>query len=124
LVERRLPKPKVAGSRPVVRFLTTGSQGWQPAILGTCQGVSEKPPADRPNDLDAPAVPFLDRRHRPRPRAESAAVRAVATCGIVGIAVAIAAILGSQDVAAWIIGLVVSVTSVVLAAFLWSSRTL
>jgi len=51
-------------------------------------------------------------------------VRAVATCGIVAIGVALAAILGTQDVDAWIIGLVVSVTSVVLAAVLWSSRTL
>jgi hypothetical protein len=81
-------------------------------------------PADHPADLDAPAVPFLNRRHRPRRGAESAAVRLVATCGIVGISVAIAAILGTQDVSAWIIGLVVSVTSVVLAALLWSSRTL
>jgi hypothetical protein len=80
--------------------------------------------ADRPPDLDAPAVPFLNRRQRPRRGAESAAVRLVATCGIVGISVAVAAILGTQDVSAWIIGLVVSVTSVVLAGLLWSSRTL
>ena len=40
------------------------------------------------------------------------------------IGVAAAAIMGTQDVAAWIIGLVVSVLSVVLAAILWSSRTL
>jgi 4'-phosphopantetheinyl transferase EntD len=84
----------------------------------------DSPAGDVPRDLDAPAVPFLKRRHQPRRRAESAAVRLVATCGIVGIAVALAAILGTQDVAAWIIGLVVSVTSVVLAALLWSSRTL
>lgn len=80
--------------------------------------------AGRTGQLDAPAVPFLERRRHPRPRVESAAVRVVATCGVVGIAVAIAAILGTQDVAAWIIGLVVSVTSVILAGLLWSSRTL
>ena len=51
-------------------------------------------------------------------------MRLVATCGIVGIAVALAAILGTQDVAAWIIGLVISLTSVILAALLWSSRQL
>ena len=34
------------------------------------------------------------------------------------------AIMGTQNVAAWIIGLAVSVASVVLAAVLWSSRTL
>ena len=59
-----------------------------------------------------------------RPFAESAFVRLVATTGIVGICVAIAAILGTQSVHAWIIGLVVSVVSVILAAILWLSRTL
>jgi hypothetical protein len=51
-------------------------------------------------------------------------VRVVATCGIVGICVAVAAILGTQNVAYWIVGLAISVASVVLAAVLWSSRTL
>jgi hypothetical protein len=76
------------------------------------------------NPLDAPAVPFLDRRSRARPLIESAFVRLVATTGIVGICVAVAAILGTQSIHAWVIGLVVSVVSVVLAAILWSSRTL
>ena len=74
--------------------------------------------------LDAPAVPFLERRKRPRTHAESAFVRVVATAGVVGICVALAAVLGTQSVHAWVIGLVVSLTSVVLAAVLWSSRTL
>jgi hypothetical protein len=82
------------------------------------------PEGGRGDDLNAPAVPFLDRRSRPRPYFESAFVRVIATCGIVGICVAVAAIMGTQDVAAWIIGLVISVASVVLAAVLWSSRTL
>ena len=51
-------------------------------------------------------------------------MRLVATSGIVGICVALAAILGTQDVAFWIVGLAVSLVSVVLAAILWSSRTL
>jgi uncharacterized membrane protein len=51
-------------------------------------------------------------------------VRVVATGGIVGIAVVIGAVLVGQDVAGWIVGLVVGVTSVVLAALLWSSRQL
>lgn len=76
------------------------------------------------SELDAPAVPFLNRRTHPRPRAESAFVRVVATVGIVGIGVVVAAILGTQSIQAWVIGLVVSVASVVLAAILWSSRTL
>ena len=74
--------------------------------------------------LDAPAVPFIDRRSQPRFAAESLFVRLVATSGIVAIAVAVAAILGTQSVDAWIVGLVASLISVVLAAVLWSSRTL
>jgi hypothetical protein len=75
-------------------------------------------------ELDAPAVPFLGRRAHRRRGAESLFVRLVATSGIVGLSVAVAAILGTQSVAAWIIGLVASLLSVVLAAVLWSSRTL
>ena len=59
-----------------------------------------------------------------RPIVESVFVRLVATGGIIGIGTAIAAILGSQEIAAWIIGIVVSAIAVVLAAILWSSRTL
>jgi hypothetical protein len=51
-------------------------------------------------------------------------VRVIATGGIVGISVAIAAIMSSSNSAGWIIGLVVSLVSVVLAALLWSSRVL
>ena len=59
-----------------------------------------------------------------RPRFESYAMRIVATIGIVAIGTALAAILTWQDVPGWIIGLVVSGLSVLLAAVLWSSRTL
>jgi hypothetical protein len=51
-------------------------------------------------------------------------VRVIATGGIVGIGVVIAAIMSSSNSAGWIIGLVVSLVSVVLAAVLWSSRIL
>src|SRR5438270_13901427 len=63
----------------------------------------------------------------PRParrHMESVFVRVVATAGIVGIATAVAAILGSFDTAGWLIGLVVSLISVILAALLWRSRIL
>jgi len=43
---------------------------------------------------------------------------------IVGIGVVIAAIMSSQDSKGWLIGLVVSVVSIVLSAVLWSSRRL
>ena len=66
---------------------------------------------------------FLPERARRR-GFESALVRLIATGGIVGLGTAIAAIMGSQDVSAWIIGLVVAGVSVILAAILWSSRTL
>lgn len=53
---------------------------------------------------------------------QSAFSRLVATGGIIGIGTGIAAILGSQDVEAWIIGIVVSCVSVILAAIAWSTR--
>ena len=55
---------------------------------------------------------------------EAPLMRVVATAGIVGIAVVIAAIMGSQGSQAWLIGLAASVVSLVLAAVLWSSRRL
>jgi hypothetical protein len=69
------------------------------------------------------ASTFIPTRARRR-GFESLLMRVVATGGIVGIGAALAAILGSQDVDAWIIGLVVSAVTVLLAAVLWSSRTL
>ena len=53
---------------------------------------------------------------------QSSFSRFVATGGIIGIGTGIAAILGSQDVEAWIIGIVVSGLSVILAAIVWSAR--
>jgi hypothetical protein len=76
------------------------------------------------HSLDAPAVPFIARRSHQRLGLESVFVRVIATLGIVGVAVAVAAILGTQGVQAWVIGLVISLVSVILAAILWSSRTL
>jgi hypothetical protein len=51
-------------------------------------------------------------------------MRIVATLGIVGIATATGAVLAGQDVQGWIVALVASLLSVVLAAVLWSSRQL
>ena len=61
---------------------------------------------------------------RVRSGAERTFVRLVATGGIVGIGVAIAAIMASSNSQGWLIGLVVLVVSVVLGAMLWSSRVL
>lgn len=51
-------------------------------------------------------------------------MRVLATGGIIGLATALGAVLVSQSVVGWIVGLVVGLTSVILAAVLWSSRQL
>jgi uncharacterized membrane protein len=48
----------------------------------------------------------------------------LATGGIIGIDVILGAVLVDQSVTGWIVGLVVGLTSVILAAVLWSSRQL
>jgi hypothetical protein len=57
-----------------------------------------------------------------RPAAERLLMRIIATIGVVAIGVAIAAIMRSQNSQGWLIGLVVGIESVVLAAILWSSQ--
>ena len=66
-------------------------------------------------------IPGRDRR---RLRAESILMRLIATGGIVAVGVVLGAILVSQDVQGWIVGLVVALVSVILSALLWSSRQL
>lgn len=63
-------------------------------------------------------------RERRRTRLERGSMRLVATSGIVGISVLLGAILVGQSVEGWITGLVCGAVSVILAAILWSSRTL
>jgi uncharacterized membrane protein len=63
-------------------------------------------------------------RARRRTKVERASMRVLATGGIIGIDVILAAVLVDQSVAGWIVGLVVGLTSVILAAVLWSSRQL
>jgi hypothetical protein len=91
---------------------------------GERTGGSESPP-----DAAIPAPPVAAPRamiptRESRPPVEAALMRTIATAGVIGISVAIAAIMGSQHSKAWLIGLVTSVVSVVLAAVLWSSRRL
>ena len=59
-----------------------------------------------------------------RPAAESVIVRIIATAGVIGIGTAVGAILDASNAAGWIVALVVSTLSVVLAAVLWRSRRL
>jgi protein-S-isoprenylcysteine O-methyltransferase Ste14 len=67
---------------------------------------------------------MLPGRQRRRSRIERLLVRLIATGGVIGIGVALGAILTSSKVQGWIIGLVVAVVSIVLSAMLWSSRQL
>jgi hypothetical protein len=71
-----------------------------------------------------PASASMLPERRERPPLESAFVRVIATSGVVGIGVALGAILTSQKVAGWIIGLVIALVAVIFSAILWSSRRL
>jgi hypothetical protein len=91
----------------------------------------EPQPGPGPEAADAEDGParlnshnMLPPRERRRSGFERLVVRLIATCGIVGIGVAIAAIMVSSKSQGWVVGLVVSIVSVVLAAVLWSSRQL
>jgi hypothetical protein len=114
--------PSASGDDPLVQPLGpegTGEPGPAPAQgpelrAGRSAGARSSQPLDSRN--------MLPQRERRRSRIERLVVRLVATCGIVGIGVAIAAILVSNKTQGWIVGVVVSVVSVVLAAILWSSR--
>jgi hypothetical protein len=87
-----------------------------PPAAGTEPGRSPAPGQDQPRTM----LPARSKRSA----AEAAFMRLIATAGIVGICVAIAAIMGSSDAQGWIIGLVASLISVILAGVLWSSRRL
>jgi hypothetical protein len=63
-------------------------------------------------------------RIRRRTMFERVSMRILATGGIVGLDVALGAILGANHVRGWIDGLVIGLASVLLAAVLWSSRQL
>ena len=90
-----------------------------PAPSGTRGARRARRAANRPRSAGV-MIP----NRRKRLPLEAPLMRGVATAGIVGIAVAIAAIMGSQGSQGWLIGLVVSIASLVLAAVLWSSRRL
>lgn len=83
------------------------------------QGAKTRGPRRRRRGSDN-MLPQRDRRSWP----ERMLMRLIATCGIVGIGVAISAIMHSSGSEGWLIGLVVSIVSVVLSAVLWSSRML
>jgi protein-S-isoprenylcysteine O-methyltransferase Ste14 len=67
---------------------------------------------------------MLPGRERRRTALERFIVRLVATGGVIGVGVALGAILRSSNEQGWIIGLVVALVSVILSGILWSSRQL
>jgi hypothetical protein len=83
--------------------------------------ASDDSPATLPPKHDRPQG-MLPGRERRRTVVERGAVRLIATGGVIGIATILGAMLVSQDVPGWIVGLAVGLTSVILAAVLWSSR--
>jgi hypothetical protein len=82
----------------------------------------ELPSDDRP--AEHPVQGMLPGRAQRRTTLERGSMRVLATGGIVGLATILGAVLVSQDVSGWIVGLTIGLTSVVLAAILWSSRQL
>ncbi|HTX31416.1 MAG TPA: hypothetical protein VMD09_08515 [Solirubrobacteraceae bacterium] len=85
-------------------------------------------PAEQPTtgteESQAPRGNMLPGRQGRRFVVERVLIRLVATGGIVGIGVLLGAVLGSNNVQGWIVGLVVALVTVVLSALLWSSRQL
>jgi hypothetical protein len=71
---------------------------------------------------DEPARNMIPARLQRSTKVERASMRVLATGGIVGLATILGAILVSQDVAGWIVGLSIGLVSVLLAGVLWSSR--
>jgi hypothetical protein len=94
----------------------------EPQTAPTAAPVATTEAPSRTGRFKSPNM--LPGRESRRSPAERILVRLIATCGIVGIGVAIAAIMVHSKSQGWIIGLVVSIVSVVLSAILWSSRQL
>jgi hypothetical protein len=89
---------------------------------GTSGAWKELSTGDR--RAEDPAQGMLPARRQRRTKLERGSMRVLATGGIVGLATILGAVLVAQDVAGWIVGLAIGLTSVVLAAILWSSRQL
>ena len=108
--------------RAILDFMsvTPGNGEGQPDAEREARRTARNEPRAAPADRPGVMIPS----RRTRLPLEAPLMRAVATAGIIGIGVVIAAIMASQDSQGWLIGLVVSIVSVVLAAILWSSRRL
>jgi hypothetical protein len=92
-------------------------QAEKDASSRTARRTAESARRERPQGM----IPARSRR---RTKLERGSMRVLATGGIIGLATVMGAVLVSQSVAGWIVGLAVGLTSVILAALLWSSRQL
>ena len=115
------PKPPLIQGYPGFMSPTNPSNGEGRADVEREARRAERS-EQRADAAQRPGVMIPSRRKRLP--LEAPLMRLVATAGIVGIGVVIAAIMTSQDSSGWLIGLVVSVVSVALAAILWSSQRL
>jgi hypothetical protein len=110
--------------------VSTSESGEPGAPAPPAQGPASEAAAReaRQRERDArrhePPQGMVPARERRRTKVERGFMRLIATGGIIGVAVVLGAVLVGQDVAGWIVGLVVGLTSVILAALLWSSRQL
>jgi hypothetical protein len=111
----RQPQPDVADPPP-------SSDASEPAEPDASEPWSPLPTSTSPSE--EPARNMIPARERRRTKLERGSMRVLATGGIIGLATILGAVLVSQDVAGWIVGLAVGLTSVILAAVLWSSRQL
>lgn len=103
-----------------------GASGPDAGSLGTADEYEPSTSPGEPLDAERGDHPegMIPGRGRRRTRLERVAMRVLATGGIIGIAVALGAVLVAKNVGGWIVGLAVGLTSVILAAVLWSSQRL
>ena len=114
-IERPAGQAGGAAARP-----RPGAVGHEQVEIDASPSRTPQPPGahrERPQGM----IPARSRR---RTKFERASMRVLATGGIIGLATVLGAVLVSQSVAGWIVGLAVGLTSVILAALLWSSRQL
>jgi hypothetical protein len=121
-----IPPGAAREADPATGAPATGEDGVapvEPGQTGTADAAAAESPSRRSGHRQDTAPNMLPGRERRRFGLERVLVRLIATCGIIGIGVAIAAIMVSSKSQGWLIGVVVSGVSVILSAILWSSRS-
>jgi hypothetical protein len=85
------------------------------------ESSSEAPPS-KPAARARRRAAARDQRAVQRFAFEGLLLRLVATCGVIAIGIAIAAIMHSSGSQGWLIGLIVATVSVVMSGVIWSGR--